>query len=89
MECGGRAAALARVLWPHQRTSQSGGFATALYTEATSAHSGSLSKAVVGGGQAILPVRLSSPVDRELTEMITQAAASAIEHDRETRLTNV
>jgi GAF domain-containing protein len=34
-------------------------------------------------------VRDPSPRDRELTEMITQAAASAIEHDRQTRLTSV
>lgn len=31
-------------------------------------------------------VRDPSPVDRELTDMITRAAAKAIEHDRETRL---
>ena len=34
-------------------------------------------------------VRDPSPLDRELTERITQAAASAIEHDRQTRLTSV
>lgn len=34
-------------------------------------------------------VRDPSPVDRELTEMITQAAATAIEHDRQTRLASV
>jgi GAF domain-containing protein len=31
-------------------------------------------------------VRDPSPVDRELTEMITRTAATAIEHDRESRL---
>jgi GAF domain-containing protein len=34
-------------------------------------------------------VRDPSPLDRELTEMITQAAASAIEHDRQNRLATV
>jgi GAF domain-containing protein len=32
-------------------------------------------------------VRDPSPVDRELTEMVTQTAAAAIEHDRQARLT--
>ena len=34
-------------------------------------------------------VRDPSPIDRELTELITQAAASAIEHDRQPRLATV
>jgi GAF domain-containing protein len=34
-------------------------------------------------------VRDPSPIDRELTELITQAAASAIEHDRQARLATV
>jgi hypothetical protein len=34
LECGDKVAALARLLAPHQRTSQSGGFATALQINA-------------------------------------------------------
>jgi GAF domain-containing protein len=34
-------------------------------------------------------VRDPSPLDRELTELVTRTAATAIEHDRQTRLTAV